>query len=301
MTLLALLLLLVPGFAWWALFGKRDQDPLISLAQVIGASIAIVALLAEGVFFLGGRFSWAGILILLFIFAGLAVVGILRRGNKIPKGHLLTLGLGLALFGLTIAWRFYQARDLLLPNWVDSQHHTLIIRAILEKGGLPGDLSPYLEGPFYYHYGFHILTALFTALSGLEIAQGMLILGQLLNASISLSIYALGKSLWEDWRPAAAAALLTSFATRMPAYYLSWGRYTLATGLVLLPLAMGLSISLLKKDHQRWDGVTLSLLTAGVLLSHYFTAVLLALFMTLLGIIYLILHWKKLNWLSNPF
>lgn len=302
MTTLAVLLLLIPGFAWWSLFGKRDQDPLISLAQVIGASIAIVALLAEAVFFLRGRFSWAGILILLILFAGLAIVGILRRGIQFPKGQLLTLGIGLALFGLTIAWRFYQARDLLLPNWVDSQHHYLIIRTILEKGGVPADLSPYLEGPFYYHYGFHILTALFTALSGLEMAQAMLILGQLLNASISLSVYALGKTLWEDWRPAAAAALLTSFATRMPAYYLSWGRYTLTTGLVLLPLAMGLSITLLKKNDCRWtDAATLSLLTAGVLLSHYFTAVLLALFMTLLGITYLILHWKKIKDAFQPF
>jgi hypothetical protein len=275
------------------LFGKRDQDPLISLAQVIGSSIAIVALLAEGVFFLGARFSWAAILILLSLFAGLAVVGIRRRGIQISKGQFLALGLGLALFGLTVAWRLFQARDLLLPNWVDSQHHFLIIRAILDKGGLPADLTPYLEGPFYYHYGFHILTALFTALSGLEIAQGMLVLGQVLNAAISLSVYSLGKSLWKDWRPAAAAALLTSFATRMPAYYLSWGRYTLTTGLVLLPLAMGLAITLLKKKDYRWtDAATLSLLTAGVLLSHYFTGVLLAIFLTFLGIVHLITHRK---------
>jgi len=299
-TLIALLILLIPGFAWWSLFGKRNQDPLISLAQVIGASIAIVSLLAEGVFFLGERFSWVGILILLALFAGLAVVGILRRKLKIPKGDFLTLGIGLGLFGLIIAWRLFQARDLLLPNWVDSQHHFLIIRTILEKGGLPSDLSPYLEGPFYYHYGFHILTALFTALSGLEIAKAMLILGQLLNAAISLSVFALGKSLWKDWRPAAAAALLTNFVTRMPAYYLSWGRYTLTTGLVLLPLAMGLALTLLKKKHRWFEALTLSLLTAGVLLSHYFTAALLAIFLSVLGIIHLIKHRQALKTSIQP-
>ena len=300
MTLLACIALLIPGLAWWSLFGKRDQDPLISLAQVIGASVAIVALLAEGIFFLGGHFSWAGILTLLILFTGLAVVGVRRRELRIPKGHFLTLGIGLGLFGLTITWRLYQARNLLLPNWVDSQHHFLIIRTILEKGGLPADLSPYLEGPFYYHYGFHILTALFTGLSGLELAQAMLILGQLLNASISLSVYALGKNLWEDWRPAAAAALLTSFATRMPAYYLSWGRYTLTTGMLLLPLAMGLAITQLKKDHRRSGALTLSLITAGVLLSHYFTGALLAVFLTVLGIITLIEHRQALKTAIQP-
>jgi hypothetical protein len=86
--------------------------------------------------------------------------------------------------------------------------------------------------------------------------------------------------------------LLTSFVTRMPAYYLSWGRYTLATGLMLLPLAMGLAITLLKKDHWRADAATLSLLTTGVLFSHYFTGVLLAVFLIMLGIIFLVIHRK---------
>ncbi len=191
-----------------------------------------------------------------------------------------------------IAWRLYQARDLLLPNWVDSQHHYLIIRVILEGRGLPDTLAPYLEQPFYYHYGFHAVTALFTALSGLEIGQAMLVFGQLLNAVIGLSVYALGKTLWKDWRPAAAAALLVSFATRMPAYYLSWGRYTLATGLVLLPLAMMAAIRLLEKPIRKADVATLALLTGGVLLSHYFAAVLLAFFLILLGLVFFLPRMK---------
>lgn len=290
---LAFLALLLPGMAWWAWLGKRGQDPLVSLAKVIGASIAAIALAAELVFILGWHFSLTGILVILIVLAILAAVGLILRGVKLPKKYLLHLVIGLALFGLTIAWRLHQANELLLPNWVDSQHHYLIIRTILENGGLPQDLSPYLSVPFYYHYGFHTAAALFTELSGLEIGESMLVLGQILNAVISLSVYALGKSLWRDWRPAGGAALLVSFATRMPAYYLSWGRYTLITGMVLLPLAMGVSLEMLRRRPQWKQVFTLGLLTAGVLLSHYFAAILLAAFLVLLGIVHLIAHRRQ--------
>jgi hypothetical protein len=286
--ILAFLALLSPGLAWWAWLGKREQDPLISLAHIIGVSIALILLTAELVFVLGGSFSPSGILVLLAGCGILSVLGFLRRGVSLPKKYYPHLFIGLVLFGLAAAWRLYQARELLLPNWVDSQHHYLIIRTILENGGLPGDLSPYLSVPLYYHFGFHALTALFTALSGLEIGPAMLLLGQVLNALIGLSVYALGKALWKDWQPATAAALLVTFAVRMPAYYLSWGRYTLTTGLVLLPLAMGATLRLLHDNQRIQQAAALALLTAGVLLSHYFTALLLGLFLVLLTAVHLI-------------
>ena len=136
-------------------------------------------------------------------------------------------------------------------------------------------LSPYLPGPFYYHYAFHTFAAQFAALSGLPPAQAVLILGQLLNAAVGLSVYHLAKTLSKDWRMAGLAALLVTFATKMPAYYLSWGRYTLLTGLVLLPLAMAASMRLLAGERRYWLAVTFDGRTP---LAHYFTAVLLALF-----------------------
>ena len=292
MTVLAMVLLLLPGFVWWAWLGKRDEDPILSFALMIGISLAFWGLLAELIFLLGGSLCLADIVGILAILLVLGIAGLVKNGLKIQKSKLPYLLIGLAALGLVIAWRLYQARDLLLPNWVDSQHHYLIIKAILENGGLPGSLSPYLDVPFFYHYGFHAVTALFTGLSGLEIGDATLVFGQVLNAAIGLSIYALGKVLWEDWRPAALAALLVSFATRMPAYYLSWGRYTLTTGLILLPLAMAVSLQLQKQSFSRKMVITLTLLTAGVLFSHYFASVLLAIFLVILVLVYLIPRWK---------
>jgi len=296
-TFLALTALLLPGLAWWAWLGQRKQDPLVSLAQILGISLSLIALLAEAAFLLRLRFSPVIIGPLLAALAALAVTGLVKRPPQLPGNNRWYLLIGLLLFGGLIAWRLYQARQLLLPAWVDSQHHYLIIRTILENRGLPESLAPYLPVPFYYHYGFHAAAALFTALSGLPIGDAMLLLGQVLNAAISLSIYALGKALFDDWRPAAAAALLAGFATRMPAYYLSWGRSTLTAGMVLLPLAMGAALGLLKKPHSRrdnrpQDALTLGVLTAGVLLSHYFASVLLACFLMLLALVFLVPRWS---------
>jgi len=291
---LAFAALLLPGLAWWAWMGKRGQDPLVSLAQVIGFSLALIILIAELLFLFRVNLTIAGLLLILSFFIILTILGFIKRGFRFQRKYLPHLIIGLIFFSLTLFLRFYQARELLLPNWVDSQHHYLIIRVILENGGLPENLSPYLETPFYYHFGFHAVTALFTAISGMQIGASMLLLGQVLNAAISLSTYALGKTLWRDWRPAAMAGLLVSFVTRMPAYYLSWGRYTLLTGMILLPLAMSLAITMLRKPRPWRHTLSLAVLTSGLLLSHYFAASLLAIFLVLLTIAHLLPRLK--NW-----
>ena len=294
MSVLAFLILLLPGLAWWAWFGKQDRDPLVALAQITGISLAAIILLAEIGFLISVTFSTPGIILLAVLFAGLAVAGFIRRGFHWPHKFRWYFWIGLPLFGLTVAWRLFQARGLLLPNWVDSQHHYLIVRTILENGGLPETLAPYLDMPFYYHYGFHAVAAFYTAISGLEIGQGMIVIGQVLNALIGLSVYALGKTLWKDWRPAAAAALLVTFVTRMPAYYLSWGRYTLTVGMIFLPLALGAAVRMLRKPHRKADIATLALLTTCVLLSHYFAALLLAIFLVVLAGVYFVPRLRKM-------
>ena len=98
-------------------------------------------------------------------------------------------------------------RDLALPAWVDPLHHVLIVRLILENGGLPATFEPYMPVPFYYHFGFHMNAALFSFWSGFPAEKAVLLLGQVLNAAVALSVYRLGMSLWSDWRRAAVAEI----------------------------------------------------------------------------------------------
>ena len=281
--------LFLPGWACLACL-SNDQcakgDLLEHLADAAGLSIALTALVGMAGFFMGLRLPAAGI----FGLYGLSLaVLLLALWKKRIKIRLPTAweGLGLLALAALVGFRLYQASGLALPSWVDGVHHTLVVQKILEQGGLPADLSPILAAPFFYHFSFHLLAASFAQLSGLDAPQAVLVLGQVLNALVSLAVYRLVKVLVGDRRVAALAALLVGFAFQMPAYFLSWGRYTLVTGLVVLPAAMAWALELVDAPVQiKKPGgqsvVVVVLLTAGVCLSHYLLAGLFGLWVAVL-------------------
>lgn len=291
------IVLFLPGVAWLALFWDADQDPLERLAQAIGVSIALTALGALVAFLLGWQISSAGLIALYGLLLLLAVWGVTNhlkwrsRVKDVPEarlsgpslpGLLHVAGLG-AVFLLILAWRFYQVREFALPAWVDSVHHVLIVRLILENQGLPDTLDPYLPVMFLYHFAFHALGAVYSFLARLAPEQAVLLLGQILNAAVALSVYRLGKALWGDWRRAILSALLVGFVTQMPAYYATWGRYTLLAGMVLLPLAMADAVDIVQKGPTRARLASLAILTGGLFLAHYFATYLFAIFLVFLG------------------
>lgn len=297
----AVLVLIVPGWAWLSIFPSQGSDLLERLAEAAGVSMAISAALALVAFLLGGRLTS------LFIAGGyglcllLIVAGQWRRAAaRLDWGALA----GLGGFAALLVWRFYQARELVVPAWVDSVHHVFIIQKILENGGIPADLGPQMPVAFFYHFGFHVLAAAYTLLARLDAAQAVLWLGQMLNALAALSIYRLGVVLWADRRRAALAGLLAGFVLQMPAYYLTWGRYTLLSGLVILPLAMAAALELdsaARRGAAPWGtALRLALLTASACLSHYLAAGLLALFVIVLSAAGLREAWQKRRLAALP-
>jgi len=292
---LAFAALLLPGLAWWLWFGDRRKDGAQALAEIIAISASFIALGTLVFYTIRLKFTPLLLGIVLGVCFGVAFAGLIRRGKGAFNKTWLFALLGLAV---ALAWRFWQARELVLPNWVDSQHHVLIIRKMIEFGGLPSTLEPYLPGPFYYHFGFHSVTALFSVLSGLDPATSTLILGQAINACVGLAVCALAKQLSKDWRVGLLAAVFVTFVTKMPGYYLTWGRYTLLIGVMILPVAIAEAIHAWENHDKWWKLAGLSLLTAGTLLSHYFTAFLFVLFLVALGIQWLVetIRNKSANW-----
>ncbi|MCE7981521.1 MAG: hypothetical protein DYG89_10035 [Caldilinea sp. CFX5] len=181
----------------------------------------------------------------------------------------------IALLLLVTGWRFYQVRYLTLPAWVDSVHHTLLVRILLEQGTVPETWGPYLPTtPFYYHFGFHLSAALLTkvtGMTGLALGNAVLIAGQLWQVLLVLALYLLARTLFAAHEPAFIAALLVSFVAEMPAFYVSWGRYPLLAGATLLIGAMTAATA------RRWW--LLTLLTALTAITHHYTLFLLALFL----------------------
>jgi hypothetical protein len=272
----ALLVLVLPGYALLAWRPEPGKDLLQRLGSALGVSFSLTALLALLFFEFQWPLSGRGVSVFYAVAGGTALAGwLLNRSTPRLNSRAIALG---ALLGALIAWRFFQVRGLAFPPWVDAPHHVLIIRKILETGILPADLNPYLPVTFYYHFGFHVVTALFAGISGLPLEKAALGMGQILNAAISLSVYSLGRVVWADPRRAGVAALLTAIVSQMPAYYATWGRYTLISGLVLLPLAMAALLENRESGRDIFKIIFLMILTAGTVLAHYFAGFLLLLF-----------------------
>ena len=282
---LAIAALCLPGLAWWLWLGDHKQDGGEALARIFAVSASFITLVALAFYTVRLSFTPLAIGLLLSLCIGLVLAGLIHSWKTAFNKTWLATLLVLAIF---VIWRLWQARELVFPNWVDSQHHVLIIRKIIENRGIPSTLEPYLPGPFYYHFAFHVVTALFSVLSGLAPEQAVLVLGQVLNACVGISVYALAKAIGRDWRVGMLAAFFVTFVTKMPGYYLTWGRYTLLMGVMILPVAMAEVISVKTRHEHWWQMTGLALLIAGTLLSHYFTAFLLVVCLGFFGLQWLL-------------
>jgi hypothetical protein len=267
-----------------------NQPATPPLADAIALSLALTALLGMASFFLGIRFAPAAV-IAIYAACGIAALLLARRARfLLPDSQspihqpqsLLAQSLPLIIFALILAFRFYQARTLVLPAWVDSVHHTLLVRLFLETGGVPPTLESYLPVPLYYHFGFHANAALFAFFARLEPVQALLIFGQIINAAVPLAIHRLALALWQDHRRALLAMLLVGFVTQMPAYFVTWGRYTLLAGIILLAAAMAEATEGARAGFEGGRVTRLAILTSGLIFTHYFAALVFALYLAAL-------------------
>jgi hypothetical protein len=83
----------------------------------------------------------------------------------------------------------------------------------------------------------------------------------MLNGAAVLMAYLFVLRLSQRRVAAIAAAILTGVVSYMPAYYVSWGRYTQLTGLLLLPAALVVTLDWLEVGRRDWR----LLLAAGAL------------------------------------
>lgn len=266
------LLLFGPGYLLERLLPAAAPLPAFVRPTLwLGLSLSVIALL----------YQWATalslallppVLGLLAALCGLGVVWAAWRdlGGGLPGA---TIGRAwaalLAIFGLTLWTRFVQIRDLALPVWVDSVHHALLIRVAAERGQAPITLQPYLPvDDLPYHWGYHVITAAVMQLSGVELPQAMLWSGQIFNALHVLTCAALASYLWRHPLAGAAAGIVVGLISIMPAYYVSWGRYTQLVGLLLLPPLAIVWQAGLRAPSRRWLLLG-AVLLAGLSLIHF--------------------------------
>jgi hypothetical protein len=214
----------------------------------IGLSLAVIPVLMLWTSTLGLHWSraagWVGAVMVIACLAAL-IFRRLRRGERLFGPDRIDFTL-LSLFALALAVRLAMVRDLAAPAWVDSVHHTIIARLVVEQGAFPQSYEPLVNALHTsYHSGFHSIVATFHWLSGLELSKAMLLLCQVFNAFSVLAVYLLATSFTKDRLVGLFAALIPGFLSSMPAYYASWGRYTQLNGLLLLPVCAALVMRLL--------------------------------------------------------
>jgi len=263
------------------------------MALSVGLSLVAVPVLMTWTTFLGLRWNrpavWIASLVLVGVYLWLTRRRWLNRLRRYTSGEPFSAPLGnptrltialAAIFLLALFVRLAMVRDQSAPLWVDPVHHAMITRLIVEQGAFPDSYAPYLNlETSNYHAGFHSLVAVFHWLSGLEITQAMLVLGQVLNALSVFAVYLFTTTFAKNKTAGVVAAGIAGLFTPMPAYYTSWGRYTQLASLLILPAAAALVVLLAsKRARPRAGTLALAGLAAGGLfLTHYRVVAFLAL------------------------
>ena len=271
----------LPGYILYDLvFPKSDVSLPEHLAIVTGLSLALVPLTlllgtAVGISLDGTRVRVATALFSALGLWRLARSDCLSRWAPPSTDRPLVIAFAV-VFATSLAVRFLQVRNLVVPLWVDSVHHGLISQLIVDRGGVPNSYEPFLPGgDFTYHFGFHSLVALFHWLSRLEVVPAVLIIGQAINGLTLLSTYLLAARLTRRRLVGFMAASIVGTISIMPAYYVSWGRYTQLMGMALLPVLVVLTLDALRvekgeaapRPYRRLALVGIAL--AGLILTHY--------------------------------
>ncbi len=233
----ALIVLILPGFL---LFRWSDLSPAESIARTSGITLAILA--AAPIFFaaLGIPLNWVALLAPVALASLLVRSGDFNRPIGWLKPSLRTESFVFAFALFSLALGLLQIQDLPVPLWVDSPTHAAYINTLISEGRLPAQA---------YHLGYHGVVAFITQLAGVSIPQAMLIVGQIFITLSGLSVYVLSRRLTDSALGALASAVCVWFLSPMPAYLITWGRYPLLLGAMLLPIALVGAIDLLERPR----------------------------------------------------
>ncbi len=282
------LVLLAPGY----LIERRlapSQPVLARLSLWLALSLSLVPLAYQWLHVAGLALGAPGLWLAAALLAGATLVCAWRdldaSPDQAPAGPRWAGALTALIFALTLWTRFAQIEGLAFPPWVDPVHHALLIRVAAETGMAPLSLEPYLPvRDLPYHWGYHVTIATLLRLSGLDLPQTLLVSGQILNALNALTVAGLALTLWRRPLAAPVAALIVGLVSLMPAYYLSWGRYTQLAGLLMLPsLAIAWNAALHHRGRGWWLAVALCL--AGLNLVHIRMLIFGLLLMASLGLV----------------
>ena len=127
---------------------------------------------------------------------------------------------------------------------------------------------------FTYHFGFHAVTALFAWITGADSAYAVFVMSRAVGLCAAASLFALVR-LWtrSDWGGVFAVAMWELYSRHLHFFELP-GRWTLLTGLMVLPSALVLfDLFLTEGGRKFWSvGLLTAITIAGLVLAQYKSA-----------------------------
>jgi len=158
---------------------------------------------------------------------------------------------GTALLLLLVA-RLAFLKYIILPPYSDSPIHYQIVQGFLHPE-LSGDSKLSLGTIFtnYYHFGFHGLAAWLAAITNIEAANIISLLGQLFLVIAPISILFLTYITTKNLNGALFAGLLTATGWLMPAFAVNWGKFPALNSLAVVPSVIGYVGLYLHKDTKK--------------------------------------------------
>jgi len=273
----ALIVLLLPGFALVRFAIAREKLSLLSQLTIApGVTIALTTLLIVWLRVLHLPIGPIGAWLILLLSFSLLFFG--KKQNDEVNWDLwpaLTLA---TLLGILLLVRVNATRDFIVAPGIDSAQHTVIVQLLRDHRGLFQSWAPYdAAETFTYHIGFHAVTAFFAWITGLNSADAVFVMARAVGLCAAGSLFALVR-LWtrSNWGGVFAVAMWELYSRHLHFFDLP-GRWTLLTGLAVLPSALVLfNVFLSERSRARWVVGSLGALAiAGLVLAQYKSALIL--------------------------
>ena len=144
----------------------------------------------------------------------------------------------LAVTALFVVLRLAFVSKAILPLYFDSAQHYLLTKNIVASIQKENIVAAFLN---YYHLGFHFLAAFVTFVTGAQINDTILVLGQVILAVMPLSIFSIVRTWTHSNIAGIFAIILAAFGWYMPAHAVDWGKYPALAGIALLPFGLNIS------------------------------------------------------------
>ena len=227
-------------------------------------------IILDGIFVLGEK--WLIVFSAVVILCIGCSVNFLVFRSLVPKGVMQrnrsSVILIILFFALSLIARLAYLKDIFVPPYFDSVEHLRIIKELVDGFSSSAflDTLPNLT-PNYYHLGFHFLASLLTFGLRADSIDVILVLGQIVLASIPIPVFFLIRYETKNNIAAFLGMLLAGFGWYMPGFAVNWGKYPALMGILTFEMVLSLAYIISRRKTTQNRSILIIFLILGIFTS----------------------------------